>query len=237
VAKKTYRRAGPHDQISMSSNLPVRFGRAVRLIRRSKGLTQAELAIRANFHRSYIASIEIGVRNASLETIAALSQALEVPITCLLDIERAREMVLVDLLFVERESRNGKSAITSCRDARLLNRVHLATSAEKGLKVLNAWAKMLPYRPRALIIVVDNSLASGPKSVLLRRAEALGADWKVHPVEVFDNSIGLGDARGVTRIERPITFLTVVDLAAQLGYELRLGFQEKGLGFCSVGNN
>jgi transcriptional regulator with XRE-family HTH domain len=56
------------------------FGRAVRLFRRSRGLTQSELATKGNFHRSYVASVEAGRRNATLETIAALSEALATPI-------------------------------------------------------------------------------------------------------------------------------------------------------------
>jgi transcriptional regulator with XRE-family HTH domain len=56
------------------------FGRRVRALRIAKGLSQEELAFRANVHRTYLGGIEIGKRNPSLKNIAAIARALEVPI-------------------------------------------------------------------------------------------------------------------------------------------------------------
>lgn len=55
------------------------FGQNVRRIRQQVGLSQEELAFRAKLHRTYISSIERGVRNVSLENIFAIAEALEVP--------------------------------------------------------------------------------------------------------------------------------------------------------------
>jgi transcriptional regulator with XRE-family HTH domain len=53
-----------------------KFGKRVREIRQSKDITQEELAIKAQLHRTYISSIELGKRNVSLLNIEKLAKAL-----------------------------------------------------------------------------------------------------------------------------------------------------------------
>lgn len=55
------------------------FGQNVRRVRQQVGFSQEELAFRAKLHRTYISSIERGLRNVSLENIFAIAEALEVP--------------------------------------------------------------------------------------------------------------------------------------------------------------
>jgi transcriptional regulator with XRE-family HTH domain len=54
------------------------FGRAVRKRRIALGLSQEELAERADLHRTYISDIERGSRNVSLENIKRIAGALKV---------------------------------------------------------------------------------------------------------------------------------------------------------------
>ena len=51
----------------------------LKALRQSTGLSQEELADRANLHRTYISSIERGQRNITLENIFALARALGTP--------------------------------------------------------------------------------------------------------------------------------------------------------------
>ena len=53
-----------------------KFGHRVKQIRQSKGITQEELSIKAQLHRTYISSIELGKRNISLLNIEKLAEAL-----------------------------------------------------------------------------------------------------------------------------------------------------------------
>lgn len=55
------------------------IGHNVRRIRTEAGLSQEELADRAELHRTYISSIERGERNVSIENIFAIARALKVP--------------------------------------------------------------------------------------------------------------------------------------------------------------
>jgi transcriptional regulator with XRE-family HTH domain len=54
-----------------------KFGKRVKEIRQAKGITQEELALKAQLHRTYISSIELGKRNVSLLNIEKLAKALD----------------------------------------------------------------------------------------------------------------------------------------------------------------
>ena len=67
-----------------------RFGDAVRARREGLGLTQEDLADRADLHRTYVSDIERGSRNVSLLNIERLAAALALSISELFQlVERA----------------------------------------------------------------------------------------------------------------------------------------------------
>jgi transcriptional regulator with XRE-family HTH domain len=59
-----------------ASRLRRGFGLAVRARRQGLGLSQEELAARADLHRTYVGDIERGRRNVSLNNIRRLAAAL-----------------------------------------------------------------------------------------------------------------------------------------------------------------
>jgi transcriptional regulator with XRE-family HTH domain len=61
-----------------------RFGDTVRKLRLELGLSQEELAERADLHRTYIAGIERGGRNITLRSVEKIARALKVSISSLL---------------------------------------------------------------------------------------------------------------------------------------------------------
>ena len=60
-----------------------RFGGAVRQRRQELGLSQEDLAERAELHRTYISDIERGSRNPSLQNIEKIAKALQTSISLL----------------------------------------------------------------------------------------------------------------------------------------------------------
>jgi transcriptional regulator with XRE-family HTH domain len=66
----------------------VRFGMRIRDVRMSRGLSQEQLAAKAERHWTYVGSIERGRRNVTLTTIYALAKALGVEPAELLARER-----------------------------------------------------------------------------------------------------------------------------------------------------
>jgi transcriptional regulator with XRE-family HTH domain len=65
-------------------NILVYFGQRVREIRKDKGLSQEELAHKADLHRTYIGMIERAEKNITLINIEKIANALEVDINNLI---------------------------------------------------------------------------------------------------------------------------------------------------------
>lgn len=70
--------------MEVSSNILVSFGQKVKAIRKTQGISQEELAFRANLHRTYIGMIERAEKNITLMNIEKIANALEVSICELL---------------------------------------------------------------------------------------------------------------------------------------------------------
>lgn len=56
------------------------FGRRIRELRKARGYSQEGFAAASGLDRSYYGGIERGERNVSLENIAAIARALDVPV-------------------------------------------------------------------------------------------------------------------------------------------------------------
>ena len=52
------------------------FGRQIQELRKELGISQAELAFRTGFHRTYIGMIERGERNITLSNLLRLAKGL-----------------------------------------------------------------------------------------------------------------------------------------------------------------
>ncbi|MBK5262968.1 MAG: helix-turn-helix transcriptional regulator [Peptostreptococcaceae bacterium] len=62
----------------------IKFGERVREIRKGKGLSQEELAHKADLHRTYIGMIERAEKNITLINIEKIANALEIGIANLI---------------------------------------------------------------------------------------------------------------------------------------------------------
>ena len=61
----------------------IKFGERVRSFRKERGLSQEQLAFRANLHRTYIGMIERAEKNITLVNIEKIAKALDVDIKAL----------------------------------------------------------------------------------------------------------------------------------------------------------
>ena len=64
-----------------NSEILIKFGKKVRKLRKEKGISQEELANRADLHRTYIGMIERAEKNITLLNIEKLAKALDVTMT------------------------------------------------------------------------------------------------------------------------------------------------------------
>lgn len=62
-----------------------KFGIRLRTLRKEKGLSQEELALKSGLNRPYISAIEKGKRNVSLEVMEKLAGAMDIEIRGLID--------------------------------------------------------------------------------------------------------------------------------------------------------
>ncbi len=58
-----------------------RVGKRIKELRHELGISQEELAYRANVHRTYIAGLEVGKRNISIITLEKIVDALGVSLS------------------------------------------------------------------------------------------------------------------------------------------------------------
>ena len=65
----------------MSQEILIRFGQKVRSQRMKLGISQEELASRANVHRTYIGMIERAEKNITLENIEKICKALDLTVS------------------------------------------------------------------------------------------------------------------------------------------------------------
>jgi len=69
------------------NQLQQKIGQRIRELRESKGITQQDLAAVCNFEKANLSRIEAGRTNPTVSTLYKISQALEITISELVDVE------------------------------------------------------------------------------------------------------------------------------------------------------
>lgn len=71
--------------MELKEKILISFGDKIRKFRKEKGLSQEQLAFKANLHRTYIGMIERAEKNITLINIEKIANALEVEISQLFE--------------------------------------------------------------------------------------------------------------------------------------------------------
>jgi transcriptional regulator with XRE-family HTH domain len=167
----------------------------VRARRHELGITQEELAWRADLHRTYVADVERGARNVTLSTIANLAKALHVTAGNLLShAARPSGMALrssagsapdevSEILLVDHSSTMARAL----EQAKLSNPIKIVRDGETGLDYLfgtGRFAKRKPGRPQLILLVLDLPRMSGRDFLLRVRSDERTRDIPVVPLTV-----------------------------------------------------
>lgn len=122
------------------------FANSVKRWRNQRGLTQEELAERADLHRTYISDVERGARNLSLESIDKLARALDISLPILFSPDEAPGSPVnrpntpsaeyVDIVLVENNPSDANLALEAFTKARVTNSVRVVTDGAAALDVL-----------------------------------------------------------------------------------------------------
>jgi CheY-like chemotaxis protein/DNA-binding XRE family transcriptional regulator len=133
------------------NGLQAHLGATIRKHRKQLGITQEELAWRADLHRTYIADIERGGRNVTLRSIANLAKALRVSVDALLSTAeegRVEDSLgdgyagakpgLGEVLLVEDSPADVELTLRAFKLAKFANPVRVVRDGEEALEYL--WA-------------------------------------------------------------------------------------------------
>lgn len=122
------------------------FGSVIKSRRNRLGLSQEELAERADLHRTYVTDIERGTRNLTLESISKLAAALGVTISELFQsvgvtgggtsATTGAGSSTVDLLLVEDSSKDVELTLEAFQQAKMTNRIHVVRDGAEAIDFL-----------------------------------------------------------------------------------------------------
>lgn len=181
------------DVLKSGATLQATLGIVVRTCRQNLGITQEELAWRADLHRTYIADVERGARNLSLQSIANLADALEVTVGSLLTYasgdlaltseEGGRPRKLGEILLVEDDPADTELTIRSLKRARLMNPVKTLGTGHEAIDYLlgSEKQKRRVERVPPLLILLDLGL---PKVSGLEVLRLLKSDESTRDIPV-----------------------------------------------------
>jgi CheY-like chemotaxis protein/DNA-binding XRE family transcriptional regulator len=143
------------------------FGLAIKTWRGKSGISQEELAFRAGLHRSYVADIERGARNASLQTIEKLAAALKLSLSTLFQplsgfpagadlTTLSSDDLPLDILLVEDDPRDVELTLAAFGAARLANSVQVLRDGAEALDFVfcrGAYSRRkAPHRPQLMLL-------------------------------------------------------------------------------------
>lgn len=168
-----------------NSDVKKNFGASVRFWRNRLGISQEDLADRADVHRTYVCDVEGGTRNVSLEIIEKLARALEISVSSLFSEHRqkpaagpaARRVAakeLVNVLFVEDNTDDAALTLWALKRANIANRIELVQDGAAALDFLFCKGQYSHRRPADLpqLILLDLHLPKINGLEVLRRIKA-----------------------------------------------------------------
>ena len=204
-------------------SLQVRLGTAIRLHRQKLGITQEELAWRADMHRTYVADIERGGRNVTLRSVGHLASALQVSVADLLSTPRAaieNSLVVVtgngaavgEILLVEDSTTDAQLVVRAFKRARLTNPVKVIDNGEEALDYLfHSGPYLGQVHPHPQLVLLDLKLPGISGIEVLRQLKSESATKDI-PVVVLTasqhdrNVIECGRLGAENYIVKPVEF-------------------------------
>ena len=169
--------------MQISIELKSLFASAVRQRRHELGVTQEELAWRAGLHRTYLANVESGTRNLSLQSIGKLARGLDLSLTGLFErMEKSSKATAsdgdysllakpVDILLIDHSSASIEATLKAFQEAKFVNHVHVVHDAATVLDFLLSprRGRASPTVVRPHLILLDLALPKGAGIKLLQR--------------------------------------------------------------------
>jgi len=223
------------------------FGLAIKNWRDRTGISQEELAWRAGLHRSYLADIERGARNASLKTIEKLAKALKVSLSTLFEpLGETEEMAeaarsngekgrAVDILLVEDEPRDVELTLAAFKEARMTNPVHVVRDGKEALDFVFCRGKYSQLkgtsRPQVMLLDLSIPKVNGLEVLRTLKADERGRKIRVVVLTVSRKDEDIQEAMRLgaeAYIVKPVDFRQFSEIAPQINFQWTLVQAMKG---------
>ena len=205
------------------------------------GITQEELAWRANLHRTYITDIERGARNVTLNSIESLADALQVTAGHLLShaakptgtttprgIKTARTAVR-EILLVEDNATDAAMTEHAFTQAKVTNPLKIVGTAEDGLDYLfgkGRKAKRKRAQPQLILLDLNLPRMSGLEFLRHIKSDERTRDIPVVVLTVSQSDrmiIECGRLGAANYIVKPFGIENFVRVTPKLNLHLTLG--------------
>lgn len=223
------------------NNFKTTFGMSVRGWRTRLGLSQEQLAERADLHRTYISDVERGSRNISLENIERLAQALAVSVSALFpQSSYGSEQFsasasgtdagnLVEVLLVEDNPDDVELTLHAFKKARFANHVHVVNDGAEALDYVfcrGEYAERNPgQRPQVVLLDLDLPKVSGLEVLSRIKADKRTRMIPVLILTVSDDQYNIAECRRLgadNYIVKPVNFLRLSQATPGLNFQWAL---------------
>jgi len=233
-------------QVPADSELQAKLGLVVRARRQQLGITQEELAWRADMHRTYIADIERGARNVTLRSVASLAGALEVTVGDLVchatEMEGhasngfigTSESAVRDILLVEDNLSDAALTARAFKSARITNPLRIVRDAETGLDYLfgtGRYAKKKPVHPQLVLLDLNLPRMSGVEFLRRLKGNSLTKEIPLIVLTVSHSDkmiIECSQLGADNFIVKPLGIESFVRVAPKLNMHLTLSWSANG---------
>jgi CheY-like chemotaxis protein len=205
------------------------------------GITQEELAWRANLHRTYITDIERGARNVTLNSIESLAKALQVTAGNLLShaatpagtgmhpgAKTARTTVR-EILLIEDCATDAAMTAHAFKQAKVTNPLRIVSTAEDGLDYLfgnSRNAKRKRVRPQLILLDLNLPRMSGLEFLRHIKSDERSRDIPVVVLTVSQSDrmiIECGRLGAANYIVKPFGIEGLVRVTPRLNLHLTVG--------------
>ena len=153
---------GKMSQIMATIDLKTLLGMAIKTQRSSLGISQEELAHRADLHRTYVSDLERGVRNPSMDSIEKLARALKLSVSDLFAEASGGNGLKqpVEILLVEDNPVDVELTTQSFAKARITNPMYVVHDGTEALDFLFGTGTYATRRgdPHPRVVLLDLGL-------------------------------------------------------------------------------
>ena len=217
--------------------LQARFGAAIKAHRLRLGVTQEELAWRADLHRSYLADIERGGRNVTLCSIVNLAKALQITLAELLSHSvdlgvsnrlDAGQNGLGEILLVEDDLADIEMTLRAFKRARFANPVKIVRDGRAALDYLycvGRYAKRRAVLPQLVLLDLGLPKISGLEVLrqIKERKESRGVPVVMLTGSMVDaNIVECGRLGAENYLIKPVEFESFSKITPKLGLHWNL---------------